>query len=180
MGAQEFTHRTAETNINGDKQREVVRVNASHIQFARNDLGSSVWSSFHQTQPSFTDSTGLSFSHATFIHFRHDYMFVSSTNHAFSCTRSITVTQCRLQLSTNKMYYIITTTQSQIGYSTVSLCRIHVYYGVVNVLWAHRSKSIRKLHMHRGLQDIWYRNNMFINFASVSIQQTIINTGHHP
>ncbi len=42
MRAQEFTHRTAQTNINGDKQREVVRVNASHIQFARNDLGSSV------------------------------------------------------------------------------------------------------------------------------------------
>ncbi len=57
MRAQEFTHRTAQTNINGDKQREVVRINASHIQFARNDLGSSVWSSLHQTQPSFTDYT---------------------------------------------------------------------------------------------------------------------------
>jgi len=42
MQAQEFTHQTAETNINGDKQQEVVRVDASHIQFARNDLGSSV------------------------------------------------------------------------------------------------------------------------------------------
>jgi hypothetical protein len=42
MRAEEFTHRTVETNINGDKQQEVVRVNASHIQFARNDLGSSV------------------------------------------------------------------------------------------------------------------------------------------
>ncbi len=59
------------------------------------------------------------------------------------------------------MYCIVTTTQLQIGCSTVSLCRIHVYYGVINVLWAHRSKSIRKLHMHRGLQDIWYCNNMF-------------------
>jgi hypothetical protein len=55
MRAQEFTHQTAQTNINGDKQREVVRVNASHIQFARNDSGSSIWSSLHQTQPSFTD-----------------------------------------------------------------------------------------------------------------------------
>jgi hypothetical protein len=180
MRAQEFTHRTAETNINGDKQWEVVRVNASHIQFARNDLGSSVWSSLHQTQPGFTDSTVLSFLHATFIHSKHDYMFFSSTNHAFSCTRSITVAQCRLQLSTNKMYYIVTTTQLQIGCSIASLRRIHVYYGVVNVLWAHRNKRVRKLHMHRGLQDIWYRNNMFINFVSVSIQQTIINTGHHP
>jgi hypothetical protein len=34
MRAQEFSHRIAQTNINGDKQREVVRVNASHIQFA--------------------------------------------------------------------------------------------------------------------------------------------------
>jgi hypothetical protein len=142
--------------------------------------GHRVWSSLHQTQPSFTDSIVLCFSHATFIHFKHDYMFVSSTNHAFSCTRLITVAQCKFQLSTNKMYCIVTTTQSQIGCSTTSLCRIHVYYGVVNVLWAHRSKSIRKLHMHRGLQDIWYRNNMFINFVSVSIQQTRINTRHHP
>jgi len=180
MRAQEFTHRTAETNINGDKQREVVRINASHIQFARNDLGSSIWSSLHQTQPGFTDSIVLSFSHATFIHSRHDYMFVSLTNHAFSCTWSITVAQCRLQLSTNKMYYIVTMTQLQIGCSIASLRRIHVYYGVVNVLWAHRNKRVRKLHMHRGLQDIWYRNNMFINFVSVSIQQTTINTGHHP
>ncbi len=31
MRAQEFTHRTAETNINGDRQQEVVRVNASHV-----------------------------------------------------------------------------------------------------------------------------------------------------
>jgi hypothetical protein len=128
---------------------------------ASNDLGSSVWSSLHQTQPSFTDSTVLSFSHATFIHSRHNYMFVSSTNHAFNCARLITVVQCRSQLFTNKMYYIVTTTQSQIGCSTVSICHIHVYYGVVNVLWAHRNKSICKLHMHHGLQDIWYRNNMF-------------------
>ncbi len=154
MGAQGVTHRTAGTNINGDKQREVVRVNASHIQFVRNDLGSSVWSSLHQTQPSFTDSTVLSFSHTTFIHSRHDYMFVSLMNHVFSYTRLITVAQCTLQLSTNKMYCIVTTTQSQIRCSTMSLCRIHVYYGVVNVLWAHRSKSIHKLHMHHGLQDI--------------------------
>ncbi len=61
MQAQEFTHRTAQTNINGDKQGEVVRVNASHIQFARNDLGSLVWSSLHQTQPSFTDYTIFKF-----------------------------------------------------------------------------------------------------------------------
>jgi hypothetical protein len=111
MWAQEFTHRTAETNINEDKQQEVVRVNASHIQFARNDLGSSVWSSLHQTQPGLRDSTILSFSHATFIHSRHDYMVVSSTNHAFSCTRLITVAQCKLQLSTNKMYYTVTMTK---------------------------------------------------------------------
>jgi hypothetical protein len=42
MQAQEFTHRNAETNINGDEQQDVVRVNANHIQFTRNDLGSLV------------------------------------------------------------------------------------------------------------------------------------------
>jgi hypothetical protein len=101
----------------------------------------------------------------SFIHSRHDYMFVSWTNHAFSCNRLITIAQCRLQLSTNKMYYIITTTKLQIGYSIVSLCRIYVYYDVVNVLWAHRNKNIRKLHMHRGLKD--FLNLFFSLFFSI-------------
>ncbi len=66
----EFTHRTAETNINRDRQQEVVRVNANHVQFARDDLGSSVLSSPHQTRPGLGDSTVPSFSRRTFIHFR--------------------------------------------------------------------------------------------------------------
>ncbi len=57
--AREFTHRTAKTNINRDQQQEVVRVNANHVQFVRDDLGSSVLSSPHQTQPSLRDSTQL-------------------------------------------------------------------------------------------------------------------------
>ncbi len=60
---------------------------------------------------SLRDSTVLSFSHATFIHSRHDYMFVSSTNHTFSCIRLITIAQYKLHMSTNKMYYTFTTTK---------------------------------------------------------------------
>jgi hypothetical protein len=53
----------------------------------------------------------------------------------------------------------------QIGYSIMSLCRIHVYYDVVNVLWAHRNKIIWKLHMHRGLKD--FLNLFFSLFFSI-------------
>ncbi len=49
---------------------KVVRVNANHVQFARDDLGSLVLSSPHQTQPGLRDSTVPSFSRGTFVHFQ--------------------------------------------------------------------------------------------------------------
>jgi hypothetical protein len=57
------------TSTEIDKQ-EVVRVNANHVQFAKDDLGSSVLSSPHQTQPGLGDSTVPSFSRGTFVHFQ--------------------------------------------------------------------------------------------------------------
>jgi hypothetical protein len=49
---------------------KVVRVNANHVQFARDDLGSLVLSSPHQTQLGLRDSTVPSFSRGTFVHFQ--------------------------------------------------------------------------------------------------------------
>jgi hypothetical protein len=82
--------------------------------------------------------------------------------------------------------------ETETRYFVVSPRRIHVYYDVVNVLWAHRKKSIRKLHMHCGLQEIWYRNNTFYKlcvridptndnqYRTSSINSTIGKCFHSP
>jgi hypothetical protein len=110
----------------------------------------------------------LSFSHANFIHFRHNYMFVSSTNHValdWSPSRnadcSYLLTRCTVlgfnDTIANRMFH---SRSSHIHYGT---------YGAVNVLWDIAAEAFVNCPGRTvGCKTYDIATTCFINFVSVS------------